>query len=57
MHPLPRHLRVVFLRKDVPLQLIQMHHPFTILRQPRRREDLMGDKGRPDGFSAMTLLV
>lgn len=50
MPPPRRHLRVIIIRKDEPLQLRQMYHPGTILLHPRRREDLMRDKGRPDGY-------
>ena len=41
-------LRIIFLRKDVALQIGQVDDSRAIAGQPCGRENLMSDKGRPD---------
>ena len=51
MRPISRHLRIIILGKDVPLQFRDMHDAGGMLRHPGRGEDEVGQEGGPDGFS------
>ena len=44
-------LRIIFLRKDIALQIGQVDDVRTIAGKPSGREDLMSDEGGPDWFS------
>ena len=52
-----RHLRIIFLGEDIPLEFVQMHHSGAVAREPGGGEDLVGDEGCPDGFSGWFLSI